>query len=680
MLLLVALHALVAALVVPVVARCGSRGFLLAAVPPLVAFGYLGWRLPAVLEGRDPVEVVPWVPGWGLDLAMRMDALSAAMTVLVAGVGALVMVYGGAYFAGKRPVRTASALVAFAGAMLGLVLADDLLLLYVFWELTTVCSFVLIAHDDVEREARRKATQALLTTTAGGLAMLLGFVVLGETAGTYRISELVAAPPAAGPAVTFALACVLLGAFAKSAQVPFHGWLPAAMVAPTPVSAYLHAAAMVNAGIYLVARLAPAFAEVPLWRPAVLTAGVATLLVGGWRAFRQTDLKRLLAFSTVSQLGLLMILLGEGGRTAELAGVALLLAHGLAKAGLFFVAGAIDQETGTRDIRRLSGLRHRAPALAVLTALCAASLAAIPVLLGWAAKESAYEAFVHGGVGARLVLAGIVVGSAFTLAYALRLVISVFGGPTSPEADVHGTPWGLAGPVVPLAAASLVLGVWTAPVDALAAAWADRFPVLPGGDPEHHIEPWHGLTPAFGLSLLTLALGTAIHLARRRVDALQDRVHAALPAPLDVDRGYEGALTGLRRVARAVTVTVQVGSPPVYLLLIGATAIVLPGSALVVALAGSGPAVLAAATPWNTVAELGLAVLVLAAAVATVLTKRRLATVLMLGFVGYGVAGLFTVRYAPDLALTQLLVETLTLVAFVLVLRRLPEQHPDQRP
>ncbi|HVL84558.1 MAG TPA: hydrogen gas-evolving membrane-bound hydrogenase subunit E [Pseudonocardia sp.] len=680
MLLLLILHAVVAAAVVPVVRRRGADGFLLAAVPPLAAAAWLAWQLPGVLAGRDVTEAVAWVPGWGLEVALRLDALAAAMVVLVAGVGMLVAVYARAYFAGDRPARTAAALVAFTGAMLGLVLADDLLLLYVFWELTTVSSFLLIGHDDTEAGARRKATQALLTTTAGGLAMLLGFVVLGETAGTYSISGIVASPPGGG-AVAGALVLVLFGAFAKSAQVPFHGWLPAAMVAPTPVSAYLHAAAMVNAGIYLVARLAPAFAEVPLWQPVVLTAGVLTLLLGGWRALRQTDLKRLLAFSTVSQLGFLMVLLGEGGRTAALAGVALLLAHGLAKAGLFFVAGAVDHETGTRDLRELGGLGRRAPGLAALTVVSAASLAGVPALLGWAAKESAYEAFAHGGPGDAVVLAGLVVGSVFTVAYSSRLVLAVFAGPLSGSAArMPATPWGFAGPIVPLAAGSLLLGLWTVPVDALAATWADRFPVRPGGDPEHHVELWHGFGLPLALSALTLTLGVGLYLARRPAGSVQDRIGAALPAALDVDHGYEAVLTAVRRLARRVTVTIQAGSPPVYLLLIGATVLVLPGSALVAALLGGSAAGLATPVPWNGLPEAVVGALVLAAAVAVALIRRRLAIVLMLGFVGYGVAGLFVLRLAPDLALTQLLVETLTLVAFVLVLRRLPEMHDDPRP
>ena len=676
MLLLVLLHGVVAVVMAPVVGRYGSRGFLLGAVPPALAFGYLVVHLPDVLAGRDVTESVAWVPGWGLDLAFRIDPLSAAMTLLVAGIGVLVAVYARAYFAGERPGRTAAALVAFTGAMLGLVLADDLLSLFVFWELTTVSSFILIGHSDEAEEARRKATQALLTTTAGGLTMLLGFIILGEAAGTYRISELVADPPE-GPLVTVAVVCVLFGAFTKSAQVPFHGWLPAAMVAPTPVSAFLHAAAMVNAGIYLVGRLAPGFAEAPLWRPLVLVAGVATLLVGGWRALRQTDLKRLLAFSTVSQLGFLMLLLGEGGRTAALAGVALLLAHGLAKAGLFFVAGAIDHETGTRDVRELGGLRHRAPGLAVLTALSAASLAGVPGLLGWAAKESAYEAFLHGGAAGAVVLVGLVIGSAFTVAYSLRLVLAVFAGPVRAEHEMPGTPWGFAGPVVPLAAGGLLLGLWTIPVDALAAGWADRFPVRPGDEPDHHIALWHGLGPALGLSAVTFALGIGLYLARRPVGAVQDRVGSVLPRALDVDRGYDALLSGLRRFARVVTVTIQAGSPPVYLLVIGATTLVLPGSALVMALAAGTTGSLVAPTPYASVAEAALGALVLAAAAGVVMIRRRLAMVIMLGMVGYGVAGLFVLRYAPDLALTQLLVETLTLVAFVLVLRRLPEQSDD---
>lgn len=683
MLLLLAAHAMVIAALPSIVRRWGSRGFLLAALPPAGVVGYVVMALPGVLGGEPVVETLRWAPGLGLSLTMRLDPLSAAVALLVGGVGTAVMVYSAAYFEGQRPGRTAAALLGFAGAMLGLVLSDDLLALYVFWELTTVASFVLIGHSDEDEEARRSATQALLITTATGLVMLLGFVLIGELAGTYSISAVLADPPS-GPLVTAAVVCVLVGAFAKSAQVPFHGWLPAAMIAPTPVSAFLHGAAMVNAGVYLVARLAPGLAGNPAWQPLVLIVGVTTLLLGGWRALRQTDLKRLLAFSTVSQLGFLIVLLGEGTRTAALAGLALLLAHGVAKAALFLVAGAVEHETGTRELPDLSGLWRATPWLAVLAVLAGASLAGVPLLFGGVAKEAAFVAFEHGGAATLTVLAGLLAGSVLTVAYVLRLLAGAFGGPpvvtarSSAESERSrpaATPWALAGPLLPLAAAAL-LGLAAPAVDGLVAPYADQLPVAAGGDPDYHLKVWPGPTMALGLSALVLALGTLLHgLARPRAQ-LQRRAAAALPGWVDVDRGYRWLLDGLQRAAMAVTARVQVGSPPVYLMVVALTVLALPGSALIAGVAG-GTVGAGTVQPWSTVPEAALAGLVLAAAVALALLRNRLAVVLVLGVVGYGVAGLFVLRSAPDLALTQLLVETLTLVAFVLVLRRLPEQRDE---
>ncbi|MDQ3885907.1 MAG: NADH ubiquinone oxidoreductase subunit NDUFA12, partial [Actinomycetota bacterium] len=309
MLALVAAHLLVAALLPVLSARRHRGAFLVAALLPT---GALGWALVNSAEAlRGGVtRTTTWAPELGLSLTFRLDALSLVMVVLVSGLGALILVYSGWYFKPASPdaARSAALLLAFAGAMLGLVLADDLLTLYVFWELTSIASFLLVGQDGESPAARRAAVQALLVTIFGGLAMLLGFVLLGEAAGTYRISEILDAPPR-GAMVTAAIMLILLGAFTKSAQLPFHPWLPAAMVAPTPVSAYLHAASMVKAGVYLVARLSPAFADLILWWVPVVVAGLATMLVGGWRALHETDLKRLLAFGTVSQLGFLMVLL-----------------------------------------------------------------------------------------------------------------------------------------------------------------------------------------------------------------------------------------------------------------------------------------------------------------------------------------------------------------------------------
>ena len=346
MLALLALHALLAVLAPLAAAHLGRRVFWVVAVAPAATAVWAATQAGAVLDGRPVVSSTSWVPGLGLTLDLRLDALALLMVTLVAGIGTLVFLYCARYFAeGQAGLgRFAGTLTAFAGAMLGLVLSDDLLLLYVFWELTSVTSWQLVGFDDESPESRRAAQQALLITTLGGLVMLVGIVLLVQAAGTASLAEIVADPPRGGT-VAVALVLLLVGAFTKSAQVPFHPWLPAAMAAPTPVSAYLHAAAMVKAGVYLVARLAPAFAVVQPWRPVVLTVGLATMLVGGWRALRQTDLKRLLAFGTVSQLGSLMVLLGAGTREAAVAGDALLLAHGLFKATQFLTVGIVDNET-----------------------------------------------------------------------------------------------------------------------------------------------------------------------------------------------------------------------------------------------------------------------------------------------------------------------------------------------
>ena len=347
MLLIVAVH-LAAALVAPLLARAwGRRAFLALALVPAATLGWVLSQTGTARTGPGLVQTTSWVPSLGLELSFRLAALQWLLAVVVVGVGALVLAYCASYFADDDPTigRFSGLLLAFVGVMLGLVLADDLLLVYVFWELTTVLSFLLIGHDPTRRAARQAAAQALVVTTFGGLAMLVGFLLLARQSGTFRISEILADPPG-GTVVTVAVLLVLVGAATKSALVPFHFWLPAAMAAPTPVSAYLHAASMVKAGVYLVALLAPAFAGVPGWRGGLLGLGLATMLLGGWRALRQFDVKLLLAYGTVSQLGFLLVVLGVGTRSAALAGLGLLLAHALFKGALFLVVGIVDHSTG----------------------------------------------------------------------------------------------------------------------------------------------------------------------------------------------------------------------------------------------------------------------------------------------------------------------------------------------
>ncbi|HXO15187.1 MAG TPA: proton-conducting transporter membrane subunit, partial [Steroidobacteraceae bacterium] len=427
MLAILLAHAIAAAVAPLLVSRWGRTAFYPLALVPALSLIWVGLHWPQNRPQPGDVSTVHlrWVPELSMNIDLRFDGLSAIMAVLVLAIGALVLFYSAGYFhhrdghAEQRLPSFAAQLVAFAGAMFGLVVSDNLLLLYVFWELTTVLSFVLVAHYAERASSRRAAMQALLVTTAGGLAMLTGIIVLGHTAGTYRLSELVAHPPS-GTATSVGLALLLVGAVSKSALVPLHFWLPGAMAAPTPVSAYLHAAAMVKAGVYLVARLTPGFADAPPWRPTVVILGLVTLLLAGWRAVREYDLKLILAFGTVSQLGFITLLVGAGGSDLMLAGLALLCAHALFKAALFMVVGIIDHATGTRDIRRLAWLGHECRPLFVIAVLAAASMAAVPPFLGFVAKEADFEAIAHSaslGAAAPFVLAAVVLGSIFTTIY-----------------------------------------------------------------------------------------------------------------------------------------------------------------------------------------------------------------------------------------------------------------------
>ncbi|NIZ89743.1 Na+/H+ antiporter subunit A [Kineococcus rubinsiae] len=667
MLALLVLHTVAALVAVPLVRLLDRRAFPLLALAPLATTVWAAVQGPAVLDGRGPVQVVPWVPSLGAELAFRLDPLSWVLTLLVGGVGALVLVYCGGYFPAGDPrtARFAAVLTGFAGAMTGLVLADDLVQLYVFWELTTVFSYLLIGHDAAKRTARRAATQALVVTTFGGLAMLVGMVVLGQAAGTYRVSEVLAAFPT-GTGATVAVVLLLAGALSKSALVPLHFWLPAAMAAPTPVSAYLHAAAMVKAGVYLVARFAPAAAQLPAWQVTVLALGLTTMLLGGYRSLRQHDLKLLLAYGTVSQLGFLVVLVGAGTRAAMLAGTALLVAHATFKAALFLVVGIVDHQTGTRDLRELSGLGRRMPLLGAVGTVAALSMAGVPVTVGFVAKEAAYEAFLH---ERPWVLAVLVAGSVLTAAYSARFVWGAFCRKPGVADTTAARPGAaLLLPPLLLAAATLLLGPLSGFLDVPAALVAQQLP--DDGEPLQHLGLWHGFTPALGLTALTLAAAAALFLLRERVSRAQDRV----PVVADADRAYRRTVRVVDRIAVEVTGATQRGSLPLYLASILLVVVVVPGGALVWNRPWPADVVVA-----DSAGQVLVGAVVIAAAVLTVRARRRLRAVLLAGVTGYGTTLLFVLHSAPDLALTQALAETLTLVVFVLALRRLPP-HFSARP
>lgn len=652
-----------AALVAPLLVRWWGRNacYVLALVPA-TAFGWALAHWKEVSEGGAISESYGWIRALDLDIDLRVTTLSWLMLLLVGGVGALVLTYCARYFKAGDPAlgRFTSVFVGFAAAMLGLVLADNLLLLYVCWEGTTILSFLLIGHKPEQQGSRRAANQALIVTTVGGLAMLIGFIMLGEYAGTYRWSQIVEAGALPGGAyLATALVLILAGAISKSAIFPVSFWLPAAMAAPTPVSAYLHSAAMVKAGVYLIGLLAPVFAVITPWRPLLFTLGALTMLFGGWAALRQTDLKLVLAYGTVSQLGLLVVVAGAGTPETALAAAAMLLAHGLFKSTLFLVVGIVDHQAGTRELPELSGVGRRMPGVAVVATLAAASMAGVPPLFGFVAKEAVFQSLLEWPI----VLAALVAGTMLTVAYSARFLWGAFASkPGVKPNDVKPSELSLFLPPAVLAAVGLALGPLSGWFEKLLKPYTELFGEASG---EVHLGLWHGLTPALGLSALALLVGGLLFAGRRQITPLA----WLLRFPVSGARAYEWVTHRVDRVAIEVTGATQRGSLPQYLGTILIALIAAPGMALLI----GGP------WPddwvyWHNPLQLVVVGIMSVAALLAVRARRRLTAMLLVGVTGYSTAVTFVLYGAPDLALTQFLVETVTIAVFVLVLRRLPEK------
>ncbi len=683
MLLLLAAFAVLPLALPWLVRRIGPRAFLVAALVPLAGFVQAAVMTPRVIAGEVPTESYVWVPQLGLELSMRMDTLGWLMALIVTGVGALVMIYCRWYFAGKKAGvgQFSAVLLAFAGAMYGLVLTDDLIVLVMFWEITSILSYLLIGFYHARGASRRSALQALLVTTLGGLAMFVGAVILVVQAGTNSLSAILAAYAApgstlTGPLIDTAIVLLLVGALSKSAIFPFHFWLPGAMAAPTPVSAYLHAAAMVKAGIYLIARCAPAFAFAAPWRPIIITLGIVTMLLGGLQALRESDLKRILAFGTVSQLGMLTIVLGYGERNSALAGLALLIGHALFKSSLFLVVGVIDRQLSTRDIGELSGVGRQAPTLATFSIIAIASMVGLAPTVGFVAKEAALTSLLDGGgrPEALIPLIGIVLGSVLTTAYGIRFVWGAFwtkkdaSGVPLPTTEWPDPPIGfLASPII--LSALTVVGGFAAPLlDVAFSGYADTLPAAGGEDGyPYHLALWHGLEPALFLSLGSIAVGAVLFwLTYRRAP-----LRRFLPfAAADV---YNGTLRVIARIAVWTTTFTQRGSLPVYVGTIFVVFVAAQGTAFVGGLM-SGAEWQVFVDAWQTPMQLVVAPIMILAGVIAVRARKRYTGVVLVSVTGLGMVALFATSGAPDLALTQILIETVTLVAFALVLRRIPSR------
>ncbi|GAB3277615.1 Na+/H+ antiporter subunit A [Microbacterium lacusdiani] len=655
----------------------GARVFYVAAVFPLAAFVHACLASARVLHGDIPFAAYAWIRPLGIEISMRMDTLGWVMALVVSGVGALVMIYCRWYFRGRSEGlgRFSSVLLAFAGAMYGLVLTDDIVMLVMFWEMTSILSYLLIGHYHLRATSRRAALQALLVTTLGGLVMLIGVVLLAVEADTTSLSTILAEAPT-GPVVNVALVLLLVGALSKSAIFPFHFWLPGAMAAPTPVSAYLHAAAMVKAGIYLLARLAPTFGDADPWRPVIVTLGVFTMLLGAFQALRESDLKRILAFGTVSQLGFISVVIGFGTRDAALAGLALLLGHALFKSALFLVVGVIDRQLSTRDIDELSGVGRQAPVMAVISFVAVASMAGLPPTLGFVAKEGALVAMLdaagQGDGWGVVALIGMVAGSMLTVAYGGRFLWGAFwtkhrrDGSTRPETAWPDPPIGFLGVPLVLATLGLAGGLVAPLLDDALAPYADTAAAIePVAAHPAHLALWHGLGPALLLSAVTL-LGGAIILWLVRATGFDITGRILQFTAADV---YYAITRSVDRASVAVTSLTQRGSLPIYV-----------GTIFLVLVVGEAVALFAAPEwrialdAWQDPVQLAAAPLMIAAGVIAVRARKRYTGVVLVAVTGLGMVLLFATHGAPDLALTQVLVEAVTLVAFALVLRRLPSR------
>lgn len=639
---------------------------LLLAVEPLLA-----------VFNATPVEYhLSWLPQVGFDLQLRMDGLAALFVILILGIGLLVILYARYYLAESDPMgRFYGMLLLFMGAMLGVALSDHLLLLLVFWELTSLSSFLLISYWNHRTDARRGARMALTITGAGGLAMLAGFLLLGHIVGSYQISvildagDLIRAHPLYAPT----LLLILIGAFTKSAQFPFHFWLPHAMAAPTPVSAYLHSATMVKAGVFLLARLYPALSGTELWFIVVGGTGLATLLFAAYTALFKHDLKGLLAYSTISHLGLITLLFGIGTPLGAVAGVFHIINHATFKASLFMAAGIIDHETGTRDMRLINGMWKYMPHTATLAMVAAGAMAGVPLLNGFLSKEMFFAEtlyIVELGSLSWLLAAAATLAGIFAVAYSARFIHDVFfnGEPVNlPKYPPHEPPRYMKIPVEILVALCLLVGVFpaftVAPLLALAAG-----SVLNGPLPEYSLAIWHGFSLPFMMSLVALVGGIALYSQRHRLFRLRDRL---FPVP-DARTLFWQAIEWLIDQAQVVTRALENGSLQRYsalLLLAAFAAIAVPLLDNRGTLSGPLPM-----TPLDPLTVLGALVMIIAAITVVLWQRQRLTAVIALSVVGL-VVSLTFVRYsAPDLALTQLSVEVVTIVLLLLALFFLPQQ------
>ncbi len=646
-----------------------NRAGWVLSILPLILTVFFASKIAQINDGQIIIESHAWVPSLGVSLSFYLDGLSLVFSLLICGVGTLIVIYSGGYLSGHTNLgRFYTFLLFFMASMLGVVLAGNLISLFVFWELTSISSYFLIGFDHQRESARTAALQALLVTGTGGLALLTGVLLIGWATGSMEISELLTrADMIRGHALYIPiLILVLLGAFTKSAQVPFHFWLPSAMEGPAPVSAFLHSVTMVKAGVYLLLRLSPVLGGTDIWQLTLTLFGALTVVTGALMALVQTDFKLLLAYSTVNGLGTLVFLTGLGTPLSIQAAMVFLVVHALYKGSLFLSAGVVDHETGSRDLSRLKGLSSHMPLITVAVVLASVSMAGLPPLLGFVGKELIYESILKITGFRWLLVTAAVLANAVLLAAAGIIILRPFFGATD---ESHPTAHPLTlnlwlGPVLP-ALLGLFLGLFPDLVTQTAVARAVS--AVMARPVDMHLALWHGFTPALTLSGLTVACGVVIYLMHTAVRQLAQR--AAWLAARGPAAWYFGSLEGLKMLAAWQTRVLQSGYLHHYVLAIILTTLALVGYTLV----HKGGFHLSLEIGDIRLFELIVAILMLAAAFVTVWVPSRIGAIVAMGVIGYGLALIFVDFGAPDLAMTQFLIETMTVILFVWVIYRLPK-------
>ena len=677
-LLLAVLTPFIGAALVAWISRIGrSAAAWLAGLVGIGATALLASIVAPVLAGQTLIEKIEWLPQVGLNLAFRLDGLGLLFAGLILGIGLLVILYARYYLSERDSLgRLYAYLLLFMGSMLGVVLSENLIQLLIFWELTSLSSFLLIGYWKEREEARQGARMALAITGAGGLALLGGILLLGKITGSYELTVILASGDLirAHPLYLPTLILVLLGAFTKSAQFPFHFWLPHAMAAPTPVSAYLHSATMVKAGVFLLARLFPALSGTWEWSHLVGGIGLITLLTGAFIALFKHDLKGLLAYSTISHLGLITCLFGIGTPLAAVAGVFHIINHAIFKASLFMAAGIIDHETGTRDMRRINGLWKFMPYTATLAMVAAAAMAGVPLFNGFLSKEMFFAEAASMATQMQfgwLLPFAVTIAGIFAVAYSLRFIHDVFfnGDPIDLPRTPHEPPHWMKVPVEVLVALCLLVGILPAltvePILALAAG-----AVLQGPLPAHDLAIWHGFSPALWMSVIALIGGILLYVGRKPLFALHVRFEDRLSARRVYDRLLDallGLASGLTRRLDTGSLQRMIASFISFALILGISGWLGSGSSL------TGPREL---LPVDAVSLFAALAMLAATLTALALHRQRFVALILIGAVGLLVSLIFVKFSAPDLALTQLSVEVVTIILLLLALYFLPQQTP----